>query len=57
MGQTRYDDYMDKKVTSGRRFKGSRGSIVQVRSQVTIYSDNFVDDYHICDMIVYMAYD
>jgi len=24
---------------------------------MTVYSDSFVDDYHICDLIVYMAYD
>ena len=41
---------------------GSRvpGSIVYVWSQrresMTVYSDNFVDDYHICGMTVYMAY-
>ena len=37
-----------------------REKIVQVWSQrresMTVYSDNFVDDYHICGLIVYMAY-
>ena len=23
---------------------------------MTVYSDNFVDDYHICGLIAYMAY-
>ena len=38
-----------------------RGSIEQVWSQrretMTVYSDKFVDDYHICGLIAYMAYD
>ena len=40
--------------------KGFRGRFAQVWSQrresMTVYSDNFVDDYHICGLIAYMAY-
>ena len=55
-GQSRYDDYMNEKSHQGdgSRVLGDRLYKHGVRGggQITVYLDNFVDDYHICGLIV-----
>ena len=58
MGQTRYEDYMDEESHQGA-VQGFRGRLYKYRVREGVNDcllRYFVDDYHICGLIAYMAY-